>query len=208
MIPEAPVLVAGLADAVWLSADGEIAEISLKEAARRADDRRAILCHAPAVARRLDIARFPCFDVLELFAFVRPAAFCVPTVDGIAEVLDLAPPADATVRATTLLTAASALLRELALRPRDRDDLPVAWAMARGGWSWGSTRRRRRSSSRPAWRSERWRCGAGCGNGAMPSGWRRRTSRRCSPRCWRARRSCCASRKLSSSKCHTTTSSR
>ena len=137
MIPEAPVLVAGLADAVWLSADGEIAEISLKEAARRADDRRAILCHAPAVARRLDIARFPCFDVLELFAFVRPAAFCVPTVDGIAEVLDLAPPADATARATTLLTAVSALLRELALRPRDRDDLPVAWAMARGGWSWG-----------------------------------------------------------------------
>ncbi len=33
MIPEAPVLVAGLADAVWLSADGEIAEISLKEVA-------------------------------------------------------------------------------------------------------------------------------------------------------------------------------
>ena len=137
MIPEAPVLVAGLADAVWLSADGEIAEISLKEAARRADDRRPILCHAPAVARRLDIARFPCFDVLELFAFVRPAAFCVPTVDGIAEVLDLALPADATARATTLLTAVSALLRELALRPRDRDDLPVAWAMARGGWTWG-----------------------------------------------------------------------
>ena len=137
MIPEAPVLVAGLADAVWLSADGEIAEISLKDAARRADDRRPILCHAPAVARRLDIARFPCFDVLELFAFVRPAAFCVPTVDGIAEVLDLAPPADATARATTLLTAVSAMLRELALRPRDRDDLPVAWAMARGGWSWG-----------------------------------------------------------------------
>ena len=136
MIPEAPVLVAGLADAVWLSADGEIAEISLKEAARRADDRRPILCHAPAVARRLDIARFPCFDVLELFAFVRPAAFCVPTVDGIAEVLDLALPADATARATTLLTAVSALLRELALRPRDRDDLPVAWVMARGGWSW------------------------------------------------------------------------
>ena len=137
MIPEAPVLVAGLADAVWLSADGEIAEISLKDAARRAADRRPILCHAPAVARRLDIARFPCFDVLELFAFVRPAAFCVPTVDGIAEVLDLAPPADATARATTLLTAVSAMLRELALRPRDRDDLPVAWAMARGGWSWG-----------------------------------------------------------------------
>ena len=137
MLPEAPVLVVGLAVAVWLSADGEIEEISHKEAAKRAAGRRPILCHAPAVARRLDIARFSCFDVLELFAFVRPATFCVPTADGIADALGLRPPVDATARATLLLTVVSALLRELALRPRDRDDLPVAWAMARGGWNWG-----------------------------------------------------------------------
>ena len=137
MLPEAPVLVVGLAVAVWLSADGEIEEISHKEAAKRAAGQRPILCHAPAVARRLDIARFSCFDVLELFAFVRPATFCVPTADGIADALGLRPPVDATARATLLLTVVSALLRELALRPRDRDDLPVAWAMARGGWNWG-----------------------------------------------------------------------
>lgn len=137
MLPEAPTLVVGLAAATWLTADGEIEEISLKEAARRTTDRRPILCHAPAAARRLDIARFPCFDLLELFAFVRPATFCVPTVDGLAEALDLPPPADATGRATLLLSAATGLLRELAARDRERDDLPVAWAMARGGWSWG-----------------------------------------------------------------------
>ena len=137
MLPEAPTLVVGLAAAIWLSSDGEVEEICLKEAAKRAVDWRPIMCHAPAVARRLDIARFPCFDVLELFAFVRPATFCVPTIDGIAEALDLPPPKDTTARATLLLTVVSALLRELALRPRDRDDLPVAWAMASGGWSWG-----------------------------------------------------------------------
>ena len=69
MLPEAPTLVVGLAAAIWLSSDGEIEEICLKEAAKRAVDWRPIMCHAPAVARRLNIARFPCFDVLELFAF-------------------------------------------------------------------------------------------------------------------------------------------
>ncbi len=137
MLPEAPTLVVGLATATWLSADGEIEEISLKEAAKRTGAQRPILCHAPAVARRLDIARFSSFDVLELYAFVRPATFCVPTVDGIADALYLPRPADPTARATLLLTALSGLLRELAARDRDRDDLPVAWAMARGGWSWG-----------------------------------------------------------------------
>lgn len=137
MLPEAPTLAVGLATAVWLSADGEIEELTLKEAAERAELRRPVLCHGPAVARRLDIARFPCFDVLELYAFVRPARFCVPTVDGLAVALDLPPPKDLAARATLLLTGASALLRELSMRPRDRDDLPVAWAMARGGWHWG-----------------------------------------------------------------------
>ena len=137
LLPEAPTLIVGLAAAIWLTPDGEIEEVSLNEAARRASDRRPVLCHAPAVARRLGIARFPSFDVLELFAFIRPATFCVPTADGIADALNLPRPADAASRASLLLTAVSGLLRELAQRNRDRDDLPVAWAMARGGWSWG-----------------------------------------------------------------------
>ncbi|NKB55653.1 MAG: ATP-dependent DNA helicase [Alphaproteobacteria bacterium] len=137
LLPESPTLVVSLAAATWLSVDGEIEEITLKEAAQRTGDERPLLCHAPAVARRLDIARFPCFDVLELFAFVRPATFCVPTIPGLADALQLTAPGDATEQGTTLRTAAMALLRELALQPRARDDLPVAWAMARGGWSWG-----------------------------------------------------------------------
>ncbi len=137
LLPKAPNLVVGLATATWLSADGEIEDVSLKEAAKRAGDRQPVLCHAPAAAKRLEIARFPCFDLLELFAFVRPATFCVPTVDGIADALDLPRPTDNAARATLLRTAVSGLLRELASRKRERDDLPVAWAMARGGWSWG-----------------------------------------------------------------------
>ncbi len=137
LIPESPTLIVSLAAATWLSTDGEIEDIALAEAGRRANDQQPLLCHAPAVARRLNIARFPCFDILELFAFVRPAMFCVPTALGVAEALDLARPNDAVDQAATLNIATAALLRELISRPRDRDDLPVAWAMARGGWSWG-----------------------------------------------------------------------
>jgi ATP-dependent DNA helicase DinG len=72
-LPEAPILAVGLTSAAWLSADGEAETISRKEAAKRigADD-PPLLCHGPATARRLGIDPFPAYDLLELFAFVRP----------------------------------------------------------------------------------------------------------------------------------------
>ena len=51
-----------------------------------------MVCHARATARRLDIAGFAALDLLELFAFVRPARFCVPTPRGLAVALGLAAP--------------------------------------------------------------------------------------------------------------------
>jgi ATP-dependent DNA helicase DinG len=58
---------------VWLSPEGEVGALSLVP----------IVCHARAVARRLDIAGFAALDVPELFGFVRPAQFCVPTPRGL-----------------------------------------------------------------------------------------------------------------------------
>jgi ATP-dependent DNA helicase DinG len=95
-----------------------------------------MLCHAPATARRLGVERFPAFDLLELFAFVRPAQFCLPTPRGLAQVLDLPLPADLDDQAATLHAAARALLVELAEQPGARLRA-IAWAMARGGWPWG-----------------------------------------------------------------------
>src|SRR5579859_838193 len=54
-LPAAPALVAGVAEAAWLSPDGEIALLSLAEAARRARDTPPFLCHARATARRLGV---------------------------------------------------------------------------------------------------------------------------------------------------------
>jgi len=136
-LPNAPVLVAGLREAAWLSPSGELTRVSLKQAAAWVRGRPPMVCHAPATARRLDIERFPAFDLLELFAFVRPARFCLPTPRGLAQVLDLPPPADLDDQAATLHAAARALLSELAAQPSNARLRSVASAMARGGWLWG-----------------------------------------------------------------------
>src|SRR5260370_24717087 len=79
LLPDAPALVVGLTEAVWLTADGEVETIALAEAARRVRAAPAMLCHGRAMARRLGVAPFPPLHLLELFAFVRPARFCLPT---------------------------------------------------------------------------------------------------------------------------------
>ena len=124
-------------DGSWLDPTGEIEELSFEDTAQRLKDGvRPLLCHSPGTTGRLSLKRFQCFDVLELFAFVRPLDFCVPTSRGLGDALgiDVGPrPADA---ALGLVQATQALLNELA----DSDQVdarPVAWAMARGGWSWG-----------------------------------------------------------------------
>src|SRR5277367_3794873 len=90
LVPRAAALVAGFRDVVWLSPDGEIETLSVEEAKSRLDRETAMVCHARATARRLDIAGFAALDLLELFAFVRPARFCVPTPRGLAAALGLA----------------------------------------------------------------------------------------------------------------------
>ena len=136
-LPAAPALVAGAREAAWLSPEGEIALLPLVEAARRARGTPPILCHARATARRLGVLPFPSLDVLELFAFVRPAQFCLPTPRGLALSVGLAPPRrDLGSAAETLLDAARALLAELAQSPPDADARAIALAMERGGWGW------------------------------------------------------------------------
>src|SRR5215470_13906220 len=105
-LPDAPVLVAGFAGAAWLDTTGEVLLLTPQDAARRLARTRPILCHGPATARRLGIERFAAFDLLELFAFVRPARFCIPTPRGLAEALGLAPPRRAEEEALSLAEAA------------------------------------------------------------------------------------------------------
>ncbi|MDX1710092.1 MAG: ATP-dependent DNA helicase, partial [Rhodovibrionaceae bacterium] len=138
-LPAAPALVAGLTAAHWLSPDGETEEIALNAALARARAEPPMLCHGPATAKRMRAEPFPAFDLLELFAFVRPARFCPPTPRGLAEALGLTMPTSHAEEALALVHAAGALLRELAAADphKERDALPIAWTLAQAGWSWG-----------------------------------------------------------------------
>ncbi len=72
-LPDAPYLAVGGGGAAWLDPSGRLETLSAVEAGRRARDAVPVVCHGPATAARLGVIRFPARDVLELFAFVRPA---------------------------------------------------------------------------------------------------------------------------------------
>ena len=137
LLPETPAIATGLSGAAWLDPTGEIEELTFEAVARRiAEGARPILCHAPATARRLNLRRLAAYDVLELFAFVRPLDFCVPTPRGLGEALGIEMGHRPTEASLGLVRAAQALLQSLS-RSDERDARSVAWAMAQGGWAWG-----------------------------------------------------------------------
>jgi len=138
-VPVPPALVVGAGSAVVLGSDGAVRRLSLADAAAAVRSGSApLLCHLPATARRLGLRPFPAYDLLELFAFVRPARFCLPTPRGLADAMDLPQPADAEAAGHLLAKAAAALLGELADRAGPpSDELATARAMAAGGWIWG-----------------------------------------------------------------------
>jgi len=135
LVPQAPVLVAGFREVLWLTPDGEIEALSPAEAHNRIEHEMPMLCHARATARRLDMPVFPALDLLELFAFVHPARFCVPTPRGLAEALGIEPPRRPAEECVSLATAARLLLEELG-GETDAEARTVAAAMDRGGWPW------------------------------------------------------------------------
>src|SRR3984957_2905464 len=136
LVPRAPTLVAGFREVVWLSPDGEIEVLSPDEAKARLATETAMVCHARATARRLDIAGFAALDLLEVFAFTRPARFCVPTPRGLAAALGLAAPESPAEACVALATAARALLQELG-QETDPNARAIAETAERAGWAWG-----------------------------------------------------------------------
>jgi ATP-dependent DNA helicase DinG len=135
-VPRAPALIAGFREILWLSAEGEIEALAPPEARARLEHEAPMVCHARAVARRLDLAGFAALDLLELFAFVRPAQFCVPTPRGIAAALGLALPHTMAEACVALTTAVRALLQQLQA-DTEPDTRVIAEAADRAGWNWG-----------------------------------------------------------------------
>lgn len=140
-LPAAPYLVVGHKQAVWHDPSGEVLELTHRDAAERARQESPILCHARATARRLGSDPFPAFDLLELYAFVRPASFVAPTPRGLADHFGFPEPRSLDQSADVLRQVTVSLLSEMAARGPHRDPqaLGLAWLLARAGWPWGAS---------------------------------------------------------------------
>ncbi len=139
VVPQAAALVAGHGRASILTEDGELATGTPAEVTALLGDAMPLLVHAPVTLRRLGLRPRACYDLLELWAFVRPACAAAPTVRGLALALELDPPADMEAAAALLPTIAEALLARLAAgrdTPANRDAASLASRMGHAGWAW------------------------------------------------------------------------
>ncbi len=113
--------------------------IGIEEAQRVFRSGEVLVAHAAFVAGRLKVAPAkPLFDVLELFAFVRPGAPCVPSALGIARALGLAAPETPEDAARSLRASAMKLLEEIADSPETvKTGLrPLLHTLSAAGWRW------------------------------------------------------------------------
>lgn len=135
-----PAIAVGHRGGVLMEADGTYEPLTKAATVKRiADGLVPMVCHAPATARRLNTSPFSALDLLELFAFVRPAVFCRPTASGLADALSLPIPDGLNDEARLLQLAAGALLTELIrMEPgRDRDlTAETARMMETANWGW------------------------------------------------------------------------
>ncbi|HYN46554.1 MAG TPA: ATP-dependent DNA helicase, partial [Allosphingosinicella sp.] len=140
---------------IWIGhADGRVEAVGRGEAIARAAETPMIMLNAPLVGNRLGYPDLNGLDLLELFAFVYPARFAVPTPKGIAYALGVAAPEDDEAAALFLREAASALLGTLGKEWPEREG---AWASAQAlyrlRWTWAGAVADR--LKRPE-RDERW----------------------------------------------------
>ncbi|MBO6544396.1 MAG: ATP-dependent DNA helicase [Alphaproteobacteria bacterium] len=136
---------------VGVNEDGELLEWEPQEAVHLLQSSPVLLCHRRFTARRAAGSETRNggtrgkrlhaghFDILELFAFVRPAHFCVPTPRGVARALGLTEPTDPEGAALTLHLAVRALLHALEdpAYPDREESVAIAKAMKESGWPWG-----------------------------------------------------------------------
>ncbi len=118
--------------------DGDCRMASIEEARALFRTGNVLVAHAAFVAGRLKItADQPLFDVLELFAFARPGAPCVPSAVGLARALGLSPPESATQSARLLHEAVNILLAELSAKSDAGRARFLAASLTRNDWRWG-----------------------------------------------------------------------
>ena len=119
LVPQAPVLVLDGLQLLCLTTDGEFTTLSVDAARQMVRLHMPLVCHAPHIAAHLGMERFHAYDALELFAFVHPGLFTVPTPRGMARRLNLLEPASAEDQCLSLRDIARHLLADLGMAGAD-----------------------------------------------------------------------------------------
>ena len=124
---------------IWISQNGEITHPNRAIIAAELALGVVLLCHRRWSSARAGVEIDHYLDVMELFAFVRPARFALPTPAGLAQQLGLARPQNGEDMATLLPQIAFTLLDELANAPdaARQEAGQIATMMTSGGWNWG-----------------------------------------------------------------------
>jgi ATP-dependent DNA helicase DinG len=125
---------------IWMALpDGRVEALGRGQAIARAAETPLIMLNAPLVGQRLGYPELSGLDLLELFAFMHPARFAVPTPKGLAHALGLDAPESDAEAATFLLRAAGELLARLGTNWPEREG---AWASAQSlyrlRWTWAA----------------------------------------------------------------------
>ena len=123
---------------IWTAGpDGRVEPLGRGDAIALAAESPLIMLNAPLVGQRLGYPELSGLDLLELFAFVHPARFAVPTPKGLAHALNLTPPESDDEAAPFIRQAAEALLRRMEGDWAEREG---AWASAQSlyrlRWPW------------------------------------------------------------------------
>jgi ATP-dependent DNA helicase DinG len=122
---------------IWIATADETRAVSRGEAIRLAADTPMLVLNAPLIGQRLGYADLSGLDLLELFAFLHPAQFMVPTPKGLARAAGLPVPATDDAVAPFLREAAARLIAATA---GDWPEREGAWtsvqALARARWPW------------------------------------------------------------------------
>ena len=97
-----------------------------------------ILCYKNHIISFFNNKNIPCFDLLELFAFIYPAKFTIPTVTGLCKSLDLTIPTTSEAKLFSQIEIIKKILNDIKKlnQTEKRRLISVTLAMKIGNWAW------------------------------------------------------------------------
>lgn len=140
-LPAIDAITVGAQQCCILSADGEIQSATHNQAQMQLHNKPVLCCYAPYLRQRMPDFSFYALDVLELFSFVHPATFCIPTPYGLCHDLNLPLPQN-NEDAVMALTDITRCLLEHIIHDQYSAKAPakeIAESMGLNGKGWGWT---------------------------------------------------------------------